>query len=319
MFLYPLIKHSIEFCGIVILLGGYYHSYFAVSSRKSCTPYPQPQKEYLWTSCKTTPTGQLLALQWTQRSFRSVSANSPCQQQLKVTAKVHPALHFGPGAPKISQLVELSPKLRLTGPFSNLENPQSQRQPPPLKYQRTTRAPNPARITFAHAHLRPQSRERRRFTRSPYTRGPFSTSAPEGLGQPPPRRSEVTRQETPERGPDPPSGRRERKTNSRPRRHGGWQRPEAPDKHCVRASRRGGRRASTLRTPPILAVPRPPFTSLCCFLGYWSWEVPAFLPTAFMATKAARAQTERPLVPPPPWWGGLGRGKPVRDTLVPLT
>lgn len=66
--------------------------------------------------------------------------------------------------------------------------PQPQPRPPPVEHQGRRGRGTPARITFAHAHLRPHSLERRRFTRSPHTRGPSSTSAPAGLRPRPPRR-----------------------------------------------------------------------------------------------------------------------------------
>lgn len=70
-----------------------------------------------------------------------------------------PALHFGPEAPKIFQLVEASPKLHLRDPVPDLEAPQSPPLPHPLEYRGGRGLGSRAWITFAHAYRCPESRE----------------------------------------------------------------------------------------------------------------------------------------------------------------
>lgn len=75
--------------------------------------------------------------------------------------------------------MEGSPKLHSSGPIPpNQEEPPSQPLLHSQESRRRTWPQNPGLITFAHAHLGPPSLERQRFTLSPHSREPSSTSAP---------------------------------------------------------------------------------------------------------------------------------------------
>lgn len=146
-------------------------------------PRPKPQRKIPAKSVGLTQTPQDLI-----NRLSSINAYKVVLQLFLATPlpnnrennRVYLALYFGPGAAKISfHLMGLSLKLYSSGPSPpDVEEPQSQALPHPLESRRKTRARKPGLITFAYAHLGSPTLERQRFTHSPHSRKPSSTSAP---------------------------------------------------------------------------------------------------------------------------------------------